>query len=136
MSSNLEWLVADGALYAAHALLVLFNLFGWVFAATRRWHLASLGALLVSWFGLGSVYGWGYCPLTDWHFAVRAQLGQPVGHETYLQLAAAEWFGANLSRPASDALAIGGLAFGATGAALGVIWGYLKHRKLGNRDTP
>jgi hypothetical protein len=125
---NPGWWFADCALYAVHAAMVLFNLFGWLLTRTRRWHLISLGAIVLSWFGLGAVYGWGYCPLTDWHFAVRAQLGKPVAFETYLQLVAADWFGAALSRSASDALAIGGLVFGLAGATLGVTWGYLGRR--------
>ena len=32
-----------------------------------------IGSVLV---GLGAVYGWGYCPCTDWHWDVKRRLGE------------------------------------------------------------
>lgn len=29
-----------------------------------------------SWFVLGIWYGWGYCPLTDWHWGLKEKLGE------------------------------------------------------------
>jgi hypothetical protein len=31
---------------------------------------------MLSWFFLGLWYGFGYCPLTDWHWQAKEQLGQ------------------------------------------------------------
>jgi len=59
-----------------HSSLVLFNLTGWAWKKTRRIHLISSGLIIVSWFGLGICYGWGYCPCTDWHWAVKRKLGE------------------------------------------------------------
>jgi hypothetical protein len=59
-----------------HALLVLFNLSGWAWSKTRRLHLIVLGSTFFSWLGLGLMYGFGYCPLTDWHWRVKRALGE------------------------------------------------------------
>ncbi len=59
-----------------HGTLVLFNLSGWAWRRTRRFHLAVIGLTFLSWFGLGLFYGWGYCPSTDWHWQVKERLGE------------------------------------------------------------
>ncbi len=37
-----------------------------------------------SWFGLGLIYGMGYCFITDWHFEVRRELGLVVDSQSYI----------------------------------------------------
>jgi hypothetical protein len=35
---------------------------------------------------LGAIYGWGYCPFTDWHWQVKHRLGEtdlPVSYLKY-----------------------------------------------------
>jgi hypothetical protein len=59
-----------------HTALVLFNLTGWIWRRTRRLHLYVTGLTILSWFGLGIFYGWGYCPCTDWHWEVKRKLGE------------------------------------------------------------
>jgi hypothetical protein len=66
----------DYGLAVFHCALVLFNLTGWIWAATRRIHLIVIGLTFLSWFGLGVLYGWGYCPCTDWHWQVKHALGE------------------------------------------------------------
>lgn len=69
-----------------HFSLVVFNLTGWIWAKTRRLHLVAIGLTVTSWFGLGAVYGWGYCPCTDWHWGVKRRLGEvdlPYSYITY-----------------------------------------------------
>lgn len=58
-----------------HTSIVAFNLTGWIWRRTRRLHLVVIGLTILSWFGLGIFYGWGYCPSTDWHWEVKRQLG-------------------------------------------------------------
>jgi hypothetical protein len=70
-----------------HTLLIIFNLFGWIFRQTRRLNLITLALTGGSWFILGLFYGIGYCPLTDWHFKVLEKLGKtnlPSSYMTYL----------------------------------------------------
>ena len=59
-----------------HGSLTLFNLTGWVWKKTRRIHLITIGLTILSWFGLGIFYGWGYCPCTEWHWQVKYKLGE------------------------------------------------------------
>ena len=73
---NRMYLFLDYLFAVFHGGLVLFNLTGWVWAGTRRIHLAVIGLTLLSWFGLGLAYGWGYCPSTDWHWQVKRALGE------------------------------------------------------------
>ncbi|MCY4399270.1 MAG: DUF2784 domain-containing protein [Gemmatimonadetes bacterium] len=66
----------DVLFVVVHTLLVGFNMLGWAWRRTRRLHLIAISATLLSWFGLGLKYGWGYCPLTDWHWDVKRALGE------------------------------------------------------------
>lgn len=59
-----------------HSMLVAFNLTGWIWRRTRRLHLAAISLTVASWFGLGLIYGIGYCPCTDWHWQVKRKLGE------------------------------------------------------------
>lgn len=68
--------IANVFFYAFHTVLILFNLFGWMF---RKWQKLNLITLLLtfgSWFLLGLWKGWGYCFLTDWHYQILRDLGE------------------------------------------------------------
>ena len=70
-----------------HTALILFNLFGWLYPATRKWNLITLILTGASWLGLGFFYGFGYCPLTDWHFRILEKMGHenlPASYIAYL----------------------------------------------------
>lgn len=70
--------------FVFHFALIVFNLVGWAFQKTRKWHLASLMITAFSWFVLGIFYGWGYCFLTDWHYDIRYNLGLIVDASSYI----------------------------------------------------
>jgi hypothetical protein len=59
-----------------HVIIILFNLFGWIWIRTRKVHFWLMLATLFSWLVLGLKYGLGYCFLTDWHWSVKRQLGE------------------------------------------------------------
>jgi hypothetical protein len=59
-----------------HLAIVGFNLFGWIFKATRKAHLVSVLLTAASWFLLGIWFGIGYCPFTDWQWRVKERLGE------------------------------------------------------------
>lgn len=70
-----------------HTGLILFNLFGWLWKPTRNGHLVVIILTFASWGILGIWYGWGYCPLTDWHWDVLYLLGEtdlPNSYISYL----------------------------------------------------
>jgi hypothetical protein len=69
-------LLFDYFLLVIHTLVVIFNLTGWFWQATRKWHFLLISLTMFSWFALGPFYGWGYCPLTDWHWQIKYDLGQ------------------------------------------------------------
>lgn len=91
---DLLYEVLDVLFVVFHGGLVAFNLTGWIWARTRRLHLAAIGLTVASWFGLGAVYGWGYCPCTDWHWDVKRRLGEtglPRSYVKYYLDAATGW---------------------------------------------
>jgi len=58
-----------------HLVIIGFNLLGWIWRSTLRWHLLSIVVTAASWFLLGIWYGMGYCFITDWHWQIKRQLG-------------------------------------------------------------
>lgn len=66
----------DILLTIAHLLIIGFNLFGWIWAKTRRAHFICVLLTAASWFVLGIWHGWGYCPVTDWQWDVKHALGE------------------------------------------------------------
>lgn len=68
-----------------HSSLVLFNLTGWAWRRARRLHLATIGLTILSWFGLGMFFGWGYCLCTDWHWQVKRTLGETDLPNSYVK---------------------------------------------------
>ncbi|WEK35328.1 MAG: DUF2784 domain-containing protein [Candidatus Pseudobacter hemicellulosilyticus] len=67
----LDWLLSF-----LHFAVIGFNLFAWIWPATRKAHLVVAALTLASWFLLGIWYGMGYCPITDWQWRVKEQLGE------------------------------------------------------------
>ncbi len=68
-----------------HSSLVIFVLTGWAWRRTRRLHLITSGLTILSWFGLGIFYGWGYCPCTDWHWEIKRELGETDIPNSYIK---------------------------------------------------
>jgi hypothetical protein len=59
-----------------HIALIGFNLLGWIWPRTRKAHLITIAATGASWFLLGIWFGLGYCPITDWQWAIKEKLGE------------------------------------------------------------
>jgi hypothetical protein len=76
VSSYRLYTVLDYAFILFHSMFTLFNLTGWAWKRTRRLHFITIGLTILSWFGLGIFYGWGYCPCTDWHWRIKHKLGE------------------------------------------------------------
>lgn len=68
-----------------HTGLIVFNLVGWGWRRTRRWHLATLAMTAGSWFLLAPWYGVGYCLCTDLHWQIRRELGIVDAERGYVQ---------------------------------------------------
>lgn len=77
----------DFLFFVLHCFIISFNLTGWMWQYTRRWHLALVTLTIFSWLVMGMWYGLGYCALTDWHWQVKRALGEtnlPHSFLTYL----------------------------------------------------
>lgn len=85
--------LADLFFTCFHSILILFNLFGWIYPVTRKWNLVTLLLTGASWFGLGIFYGWGYCPLTEWHFRILYKLGNTDLPASYIGYLMKRFFG-------------------------------------------
>ncbi len=117
--------LANYFFYVFHTVLILFNLFGWLFQKTRKLNLITLLITFISWFLLGIWKGWGYCFLTDWHYSVLRQLGEydlPSSYIAFLVKKATGWLpDADLVNSLTLWLAV--LALGAS------LWVNLKSKK-------
>lgn len=90
-----------------HSLLILFNLFAWIWKPLRKWHLASISLTFASWVLLGIWYGWGYCPLTDWHWEILRKKGEQNLPNSYVSYLIERLLGLKLAPRSVDALTLG-----------------------------
>ena len=94
---------------AFHTCLVLFNLFGWIWKKTRLLNLITLLLTAGSWLVLGIFYGFGYCPLTDWHFSVLEKLGYTDLPDSYLSFLFTRLTGLPIDQSLVDTATLWGL---------------------------
>ena len=92
-----------------HTCLVLFNLFGWIWKKTRLLNLIILLLTAGSWLILGIFYGFGYCPLTDWHFSILSKLGYTNLPDSYLSFLFTRLTGLPVDQGLVDAVTLWGL---------------------------
>jgi len=110
-----------------HFLVVLFNLFGWIWSKTRKWNLALLLLTGASWFILGIFYGIGYCPLTDWHWTVLCKLGVTNLPYSYIKYILLRILGINLSDGLVETLT--GISF-AIAFICSLVFNFLDYRRM------
>src|SRR4029434_819984 len=112
--------ILNAGFFVFHTSWILFTCLGWIWRQTRSCQRATVVLTAVSWFGLGAWYGWGYCPCTDWHWQIRAQLGYK-DPPSYIQLLVRELTGIDMHADVADVLVIATLAAAALlSAALNV----------------
>lgn len=114
----------DALFVVFHTALIVFNMLGWAWRRTRRLHLITISATLLSWFGLGVAYGWGYCPLTDWHWQIKRALGENALPASWIKYYLDRITGMNWSATVVDWLVVGS----ALGALALSAWLNLKDR--------
>ena len=85
-----------------HSIVILFNLFGWIWRITRKANLILLLATAGSWLILGIWYGIGYCPLTDWHWQVLRKLGDNNLPNSYIKYLIDRIFGTDINATGID----------------------------------
>ena len=80
-----------------HLVIILFNLFGWIPVHTRKAHLVSIFLTAASWFLLGIWFGIGYCPITEWQWNIKEQLGERNLPDSFIKYYADKIIGKNFS---------------------------------------
>ncbi len=93
-----------------HLFIIGFNLLGWAFKSTRKIHLFVVSATVASWFILGIWYGIGYCPITDWQWQVKEELGERNLPNSFIKYFADKMSGLNIDAGLIDILTAAGFA--------------------------
>lgn len=94
--------LADTFFLFFHTGIILFNLLGWIWPATRKWNLALLVLTGLSWSVLGIWYGFGYCPCTDWHWQVLEKLNREPETSSYIEYLVERLTPLEISRQTAD----------------------------------
>jgi hypothetical protein len=88
--------------FVFHTAFTLFNIVGWAFRKTRKWHLVTMLLTAASWFILGIWYGFGYCACTDWHWNVRERLGYHDQQRSYIHFLIVKFTGIDVNEKLVD----------------------------------
>ena len=96
----------DKFFFIFHSVIIVFNLFGWMWKKTRRANLIVLSLTGASWFVLGIWYGIGYCPCTDWHRQVRMELGHLDVPNSYVKFLIDSVTGLNVNARLVDGMTL------------------------------
>ncbi|MDD3875121.1 MAG: DUF2784 domain-containing protein [Bacteroidales bacterium] len=89
-----------------HLLLSLFNITGWIFKKTRKINLITIFLTAFSWFILGTRFGYGYCPLTDWHWKILRQLNYNDLPNSYIKFIIDRFFGTDINSVLVDNMVV------------------------------
>ena len=68
-----------------HLSIIFFFLVGWISLSTRTAHFVLALLILLSWYGLGLFFGFGYCLVTDIQWRLKKKLGQDPSTEYYIK---------------------------------------------------
>ena len=92
MSSNFKTSQANIILYMMNILfhlvhlgIIFFFLFGWLWQKTLTAHFILSILILLSWCGLGLLYGFGYCLVTDIQWKIKKRMGDEPSTEYYIK---------------------------------------------------
>jgi hypothetical protein len=116
----------DGFLTFVHLVIIGFNLLGWIWPATRKAHLVCIVATAASWFLLGIWFGMGYCPITDWQWRVKEQLGEHNLPASFIKYYVDKITGTNFSSSFIDMVTVGCFALA---VLLSVYVNFIKKKK-------
>lgn len=110
-----------------HSVIVGFNLLGWIWPRTRRLHLVCVAVTAGCWYILGIWFGWGYCPVTDWQWHVKAALGEhDLANGSFIEYYADKITGTHINPKLGDTII--GICF-FTAAALSVWLNFFAKRR-------
>ena len=89
-----------------HLIIIGFNLFGWVYKPTRKLHFWFAILTLSCWTILGIWYGIGYCPITDWQWNIKSQLGEQNLPGSFIKYFADKLTGTSVNSTLIDVLTL------------------------------
>ena len=118
----------DVFLTFVHLVIIGFNLFGWIWPATRKAHFVCVLATAASWFLLGIWFGMGYCPVTDWQWRVKEQLGEHDLPASFIKYYADKISQGNISSTLIDTVTVTSFTIA---ALLSVYVNFIKKRNTG-----
>ena len=99
-------MVLDFLLTILHIFIIGFNLLAWLWKPTRRLHFWFAMATLGCWTILGIWFGLGYCPITDWQWNVKTQLGEQNLPASFIKYFVDKITGLNINSDLIDALTL------------------------------
>ncbi|HZY39461.1 MAG TPA: DUF2784 domain-containing protein [Mucilaginibacter sp.] len=85
-----------------HFVIIGFNLLGWIWQPLRKVHLICVAITAGCWFIVGIWYGIGYCPITDWEWHVKTQLGETNLPNSFIKYYADKISGTSVSASLID----------------------------------
>ena len=124
----------DWFLIIFHCAVILFNLFGWIWAKTRRWNLAVLVITAISWLVPGMWYGIGYCFLTDWHWQIRWKLGYHDMPHSFVKFILDTVTGMDWNALLVDIITGSSFVLAIIVSISVNFWPYLKRRRISSRQ--
>ena len=86
----------DILLTILHFVVILFNLFAWTVPSLRKAHFVGVLLTAGSWLVLGIWYGLGYCPITEWQWRIKEQLGETNLPGSFVKYYADKWSGRDI----------------------------------------
>jgi predicted outer membrane lipoprotein len=104
-------LLLDILLTIVHLAVIVVNLFGWMSTRTRKLHLVTVVLTAASWFILGTWFGWGYCPITDWQWQVKEMRGETDLPNSFIKYYADKLSGNDISSQLVDRVTLVAFAF-------------------------
>src|SRR5215211_4227737 len=123
----------DVLLTIVHLAIIGFNLFGWIWPATRKAHFISILLTAASWFLLGIWFGTGYCPFTEWQWQVKEKLGERDLPASFITYYANKISGHDFSPSFINTITA---ATFAAAAVLSVYMNFFKKKKAVNTGNP
>lgn len=87
--------ILDLFFHIFHLSTIIINVTFWMTFRTLRIAQITLALTLLSWIGLGFIYGFGYCFLTDWHWQIKEKLGESDLPSSYIKFIVDRTFGVN-----------------------------------------
>lgn len=79
------YFISNLLFHAIHLSFIVFYLVGWLFSETLWLHLTATGVMLGCWYGLASIFGPGFCPLTHFHWKLKERFGVKPATGIYIK---------------------------------------------------